>query len=174
MIKAQSVAVGDILSYLAADGKYKAIICTSVRKETSPHLFEFALTTYDSVLKPTLENILSSEFYGVVSLRNEYFPYSESEVEEMWLIHPEIIPNIIGSYSLIIWKKDLKQFESSLEMVGNVSIVTNVDRNGNGSVNASSWDFLRKSTPQLMENMSFRGQKIYQIKAIVKHRRRNI
>ncbi|MFD0752289.1 hypothetical protein ACFQZS_19195 [Mucilaginibacter calamicampi] len=116
MIKIDAITSGDVITYLAADGKYKAFICTSIHNELSSAHYIFALTTYDDNVKPRLENITSSGFYGVINMRNEYFPYSESEVDVMWKMHPEIKPNILGSYGFIIWKKILRVLKTTLKL----------------------------------------------------------
>ena len=168
MIKPQSLAQGDVLSFLADDNKYKAMLCTSVHNDRSPQYCYFAATTYSSATKPSLEDILYSNFYGIGNTRSEYFAYTESELEHMWAIHPEVKPYFLGSYHFIIWKKDLRAIQSNLELVGNLSIISNLDMHGNGGVNASSWDFLRQFfTDSGLNKLSERGQRTYSLKSIL-------
>ncbi|TSJ40599.1 hypothetical protein FO440_12680 [Mucilaginibacter corticis] len=166
MSKRQSLVIGDILSFKGIDKKYKAIICTGIYKDHNPHYYEFAATTYSDENKPSLVDIINSKFYGVGN--NKSFDYSKLELDNMWKIHPEVKPYYIGSYGFLIWKKDLRTFYSELELVGNINIVHNLAQNGNGSVNASSLNFLRDffafdSLNILLE----RGQETYQVKSIL-------
>jgi hypothetical protein len=168
MIKIQSLSPGDVLSFVADDNKYKAMLCTSIQNNRSPQHCIFAATTYSSDNKPSLEDILHSDFYGVGNTKNEYFAYTESELKNMWTIHPEVKPYFIGSYSFIIWKKNLRRFQSNLELVGNLGIISNVDLHGNAGVNASSWDFLRQFfTDHGLNMLSEKGQRTYSLKSIL-------
>jgi hypothetical protein len=102
MIKSGFLIPGDVLSFLAADNKYKAVLCTGIYNERSPHYYNFAATTYSSEVKPSLQDISQAGFYGVTTKNNEYFPYSELESENMWKVHPEIRPYVLGSYGFTI------------------------------------------------------------------------
>ncbi|MBV8391082.1 MAG: hypothetical protein JO080_14850 [Mucilaginibacter sp.] len=168
MVKVQSLSPGDVLSFLADDNKYKAMICTSVHNNRSPQYCTFAATTYSSYNKPSLVDILHSDFYGVGNTKSEYFAYSESELENMWTVHPEVKPYFLGSYPFIIWKKDLRKFQINLELVGNLNIVRNVHLHGNSGVNASSWDFLRQFfTDTKLNTLLERGQRTYRLRSIL-------
>jgi hypothetical protein len=134
---------GDVLTFLGVDKKYKVILCTSTYKIKSPHTYHFAALTVDKLDRPTVEDIRSSEFFGVGNSGDKYFKYSEKELEKMWTIHPEIKPYFLGSYMLIIWRKDFMQFRDNFEVIGNLDIVDNLDKNGSGGLNASSWNVLR-------------------------------
>ncbi len=57
MLKITDINQGDLLTFKAADNKFKVLLCTSTRKNKSPQYFTFAALTYDSFDKPTTSNI---------------------------------------------------------------------------------------------------------------------
>ncbi|OOQ60260.1 hypothetical protein [Mucilaginibacter pedocola] len=168
MVKFKNLVQGDILSFVAADNKYKAILCTAVKKDRSPHSCDFAATTYSSENLPTLDNILQCDFYGRPNAQSSSFPYPQTAINVMWEVHPEIKPYILGSYGLTIWNVDLKPFEGNFELIGNLNIVSDLLMNGNGSVNASSWDFFSDFfAGNGLDKLLERGHKPFSIRAIV-------
>jgi hypothetical protein len=53
-------------------------------------------------------------------------------------------------------------------MVGNIKIVNNLDKNGNGGVNASDWYFLYEFFSDAgIGILSERGQGIYRLESII-------
>jgi len=167
MIK--EIIQGDLLTFKASDGKHKAMICTSIYKVKSPQYFTFAALNYNKDCKPTINEIIESDFYGICNTQNEYFGYSDKELEKIWLIHSEIKPCFLGSYGLIIWRKDFMSFHSSFEWIGNLNIIDNLDKNGNGSMNSNPMNVL----DDLFINLDSvlidkRNQKRFKIKAILK------
>lgn len=170
MKKITQLHQGDFLTFKASDGNFKLLFCTSVYKESSPHNFTLAATNYNKGVKPTLESIYRASFYGVTSRTNSYFDYSESEQKRIWTNHPEIKPNILGSYGLTIWRKEFLNFRDNFEIIETCQILPNLDKNGNGSMNASDMTVLDnlflKNIEQLME---LRGQKLFRINAILKN-----
>lgn len=159
---------GDLLVFKATDDKYKALLCTSTYKDKSPQHFTFALLTYDSVTKPTLANILDCNFWGIGNTQNDLFRYSDNELSRMWIIHPEIKPNFLGSYGLLIWRKDFMKFRDNFELIGNLKIVEHLDKNGNGSMNASDWNYLSQFfSGNYISVLSNRGQQPFKLKAIL-------
>jgi hypothetical protein len=169
MEKIKDINQGDLLTFKAADGKYKVLLCTSIYKDKSPHNFKFAALTYDSAEMPTVEKILESEFFGIGNRKNNFFAYSDKELERMWTLHPEVKPYHLGSYSLIIWRKDFIKFRDNFETIGNIEIFDHLDLNGNGGVNASSWSFLQDFFYEKFKTvLPDRGQTVFKIKAILK------
>ncbi|MFD0752288.1 hypothetical protein ACFQZS_19190 [Mucilaginibacter calamicampi] len=65
-------------------------------------------------------------------------------------------------------EKDFKGFKNNLEIIGNIKIVANLDNNGNGSVNAGSWEYLNGISAESKEKIVYRGQTVYHIKAVIK------
>jgi len=168
MQKIRDINQGDLLTFRATDNKYKVLLCTSTYKDKSPQNFTFAALTYDSLDKPTITNILDSEFLGIGNTKNDYFKYSDKELNKMWTIHPEVEPYFLGSYGLIIWRKDFMKFRDNLEVIGNLKIVDNLDKNGNGGMNASSWTFLNQFfSDNYILVLSKRGQKPFKLKSIL-------
>jgi hypothetical protein len=131
---------GDLLIFKAADEKYKALLCISTYKDRSPYHFQFAALTYDNVEKPTVENILENEFWGIGNRKNDYYRYSDTELNKIWTFHPEIKPCSLGAYGLTIWRKDFMKFRDNFEVIGNLKIIDNLDKTGNGGMNASAWN----------------------------------
>lgn len=169
MKKIANINQGDLLTFKATDDKYKVFLCTSTYKEKSPQNFSFAALTYDNEDKPTVEDILHTDFWGIGNTKNDYFKYSDIELNQMWRIHPETKPYFLGSYGLIIWRKDLMKFRDNFEIIGNLKIVDNLDKNGNGGMNASDWDFLKDFfTNKINSVLPDRGQKTFKLKAIIK------
>jgi hypothetical protein len=168
MHKIKDVNKGDILTFKAADNRYKVLLCTSTYKEKSPQNYTFAALTYDSIEKPTMESLRDSEFYGVGNRKDDYFKYTEVELEKMWRVHPDTKPYYVGSYGLIIWRKDFMKFRDNLELIGNLNIIDNLDKNGNGGMNASDWNFLREFFSERYKTaLPDRGQKPFKVEAIV-------
>ena len=168
MQKITDINQGDLLTFKATDNKYKVLLCTSTYKNKSPQNFTFAALTYDSFDKPTTANILDTEFLGIGNTKNDYFKYSDNELNKMWTIHPETKPYYLGSYGLIIWRKDFMKFRDNFEVIGNLKIVNNLDKNGNGSMNASDWTFLNQFfSDTYILVLSNRGQKKFKLKSIL-------
>ena len=167
MQKIKEINQGDLLTFRATDGRYKVLLCTSTYKDKSPQWFTFAALTYDSLNKPTIEHILESDFLGIGITKNDYLKYSESELNRMWTIHPETKPCFLGSYGFIIWRKDFMKFRDNFEFIANIKIVDNLDKNGNGGMNASNWELLKQFfNEDFISVLSNRGQKPFKIKSI--------
>lgn len=159
---------GDVFTFLAADNRYKMIICTGVYKAQSPHYYIFAALTYDSEEMPAIIDAIESDFWGVANVRNGIFKYEDSELENMWMIHPEIKPCQLGSYGFIISRKDYLKFKDKMVFVGNLKIVNNLDKNGNGGVNASSWRFLQGFFNNEMSSvLKYRAQKNFKVRSVL-------
>lgn len=174
MKKISDINQGDLLAFKANDGKYKVLLCTSTYKEKSPQNFTFAALTYDEIEKPTVEKILNSDFWGIGNTKNDYFKYSDSELNQMWNIHPETKPYLLGSYGLIIWRKDFMKFRENIEVIGNLKIADNLDKNGNGGMNASDWNYIKDFfTDKINSLLPDRGQKKFKLKAIIKDEQSN-
>ncbi|MFI5450557.1 hypothetical protein ACHMWN_00195 [Pedobacter sp. UC225_61] len=159
---------GDLLTFKANDNKYKVLLCTSTYKEKSPQNFTFSALTYDSLEKPTTANVMDTEFFGIGNGKND-FKYSDNELHKMWSIQPEIKPCLLGSYGFIIWRKDFMMFRDNFEIIGNLNIVDHLDKNGNGSMNASDWEFIQDFFANRINSvMSDRGQQTFKLKAVIK------
>lgn len=169
MSKIEDIKQGDVLTFIADDGNYKAIICTSVYKEKSPQNFTFAATTIDQADSPSIDEVLKHEFYGIGNIKADFFKYSEEEINNMWNQHPEIEPYHLGSYGLTIWRKDFMKFRDNFNLIGNIKLVNNLDKNGNGSMNSSGWSFLKDFFNHKFKNVLLeRGQRQFKMKAIIK------
>ena len=170
MQKIRDVNQGDILTFKAADGRYKALLCTSTYKEKSPRNFTFAALAYDSVEKPTLESICETDFFGIGNRKSDYFKYADNELDRMWTLHPEVKPYYLGSYGLIIWRKDFMKFRDNFEFIGNVKIADNLDKNGSSGMNASDWNFLQAFFNEKFKTiLPERGQAVFKVKAILRN-----
>ncbi|GAB3720702.1 hypothetical protein [Flavobacterium koreense] len=169
MKKINDINQGDLLTFKANDEKYKVLLCTSTHKEKSPQIFTFAALTYDDIEKPNAEKILNSDFWGVGNTKNDHFKYSDNELNKMWSIHPYIKPYFLGSYGLVIWRKDFMKFRENFELIGNLKIVDNLDKNGNGGMNASDWSFIKDFFAKNFNAiLADRGQKNFKVKSIIR------
>ncbi len=169
MKKISDIYQGDLLAFKANDEKYKVLLCISTYKEKSPQSFTFAALTYDDLEKPTPEKVLKSDFWGIGNTKNEHFKYPDIELNQIWSIHPETRPYFLGSYGLVIWRKDFLKFRDNFEVIGNLKIVDNLDKNGNGEMNVSDWDFIKDFfTNKINSLLSDRGQKTFKLKSIIK------
>lgn len=167
MQKIIDINQGDLLTFKAADNKYKVLLCTSTYKDKSPKYFIFALLTYNSLDKPTITNIVDCDFWGIGNRKDNHYKYSEIELNKMWSIHPETKSYFLGSYGLVIWRKDFMRFRDNFEIIGNLRIVDNLDKNGNGSINVSDWTFLNQFfSDNHISVLRNRGQKPYKLKSI--------
>lgn len=168
-MKINTIFKGDILAFKGKDKKYKTIFCTRTNKKRSPFNFTFAGTDINQFDRPTIEKVIDSNFFGIGNTKNQYSPYfKDEEINQMWNLHPEINPYHLGAYGFTIWRKDFIKFRDQLEFIGNINIVDNLDLNGNGSMNASSWEVLNNFFSNNFEEvMNQRGQNKYQIKAII-------
>jgi len=168
MQKITDICQGDLFTFKAGDNKYKMLLCTSTYKVRSPQYYTFAALTYNSLDKPTIADILDSSFLGIGNRKSDYFKYSDKELNKMWGNHPEIKPYFLGSYGLLIWRKDFMKFRDNFELIGNLKTVNNLDKNGNGSMNVSDWDYLDKFfTDNFVSILNNRGQKAFKLKAIL-------
>jgi hypothetical protein len=159
---------GDAFTFLAADNRYKIIICTSIYKEVSPHYYIFAALTYDNERKPVIEDAIDSGFWGKAVYKDGVFKYPDSQIEHMWEYHPEIMPYYLGSYGLTVWRKDFLQFKDNMNFVGNLKIVDDLDKNGNGGMNASGWLTLQRFFNSEISNvLSYRSQKTFKVRSIL-------
>jgi hypothetical protein len=159
---------GDAFAFKAIDGNYKAIICTSVYKESSPHTYRFAALTYSKPEVPSINDIIDSDFFGVANTKEGHFKYSNEALNKMWGIYTGMKPYYVGAYGFIIWRKDLQKFKSELIYIGNLKILDNIDKNGNGGVNASSWPFLQSFfNDQIKVTLNGRGQKTFKVTSIL-------
>ena len=86
----------------------------------------------------------------------------------MWAIHPEIKPSFLGSYGLIIWQKDFMKMSDQFEIIQNVKIVHNLDKNGIAIMNASDWDYLSQFfASDFISVLKNRGQKLFKLNSII-------
>ncbi|WP_269235198.1 hypothetical protein [Flavobacterium flavigenum] len=170
MRKIKDIKQGDLFTFIAADSRYKLLLCTNIYSHKSPHYFSFCALNYDEIEKPTIEIIEYCDFFGVANAtKNNFYNHSDEELEIMWSFHPEIKPYLLGAYNFIIWKKDFMSFYDNFEFIDNMKVMNNIDKNGNGSVNASSWDYLRKSfNEKFSEIMKERGQIAFRLKSIIR------
>ncbi len=170
MNRISDIKKGDIITFKTTnDNKYKVLLCTSVFKDKSPQNFTFAALTYDSKEKPTTEKILESEFFGIGNTTNDHFKYSDQELQKMWTLHPEIKPYFLGSYGLVIWRKDFMTFRNNFELIDNFNIVEKKKKNGNGSMNSSDWNFIQDFFHEKYKTILIdRGQKTFKVKSIVR------
>jgi len=169
MKKISDINQGYILTFKANDGKYKALLCTSAYKEDSPHYFTLAALTYDDFEKPAVANILHCDFWGIGNRKDSHFKYSDIELNQMWTCHPEIKPYVLGSYGLVVLRKDFIKFRDDFEVIGNLKIVDNLDKNGNGGMNASDLNFIKDFLSDKINSiLPDRGQKLFKLEAIVK------
>lgn len=168
MQRLNDINQGDIISFKTEDRNYKALLCTSTHKDKSPQYFTFAALTYSKPRRPTSEDILTSNFYGIGNTKNDYFKYSDQELNKMWAHHPETKPYFLGSYGVTIYRKDFMKFRDNLEYIGNITIVDNLDLNGNGSMNASEWIFLKDFFNNKFKTiLTERGQLEYSVRSII-------
>ncbi|MFC0513638.1 hypothetical protein ACFFGT_05480 [Mucilaginibacter angelicae] len=159
---------GDVLAFLAADNRYKMILCTSVYTLRSPHNYTFAALTYDDERMPLITDAMNSDFWGVANFKDGIFKYPNQELENMWVMHPEIKPYYLGSYSFVIWRKDFLQFKDKMIFVGNLKIVNGLDKNGNGGANASSLGFLQRFfNNEISSILGYRSQKMFKVRSII-------
>jgi len=169
MTTIKKINKGDILTFKGTDNRYKSILCTSCHREKSPHNFTFAALTFDDFKKPSIEDIYDTKFYGIGNIKDDYFQYSSSEREKIWATHPEIKPYCLGTYGIIIWKKDLMKFKNNVELIGNINIVDNLDKNGRSGLNTSDWNFLTDFfTEKYKSILQARGQKTFKLRSVIR------
>ena len=85
---------GDVFTFLAADNRYKVIICTSIYKARSPHYCIFAALTYDNEEIPVIEDAINSGFWGKAVYR--------AVILNIRTLKFNVCGNIIPKLSLII------------------------------------------------------------------------
>ncbi|WP_418360286.1 hypothetical protein [Sphingobacterium detergens] len=169
MLKITNINQGDLLTFKAADNKFKVLLCTSTSKDKSPQFFIFAALTYDSFDKPTTSNINDIEFFGIGNRKCDYFKYSDDELKKMWSIHPETEPYFLGSYGFFIFRKDFMKFRDNFEVIGTLNIIDYLDKNGNGGMNISHWESIKDFFANRINSVMLdRGQKTFKIGAIIK------
>lgn len=116
-----------------------------------------------------MENIKSTNFYGKGNRYDEYFQNSETEKSKMWRVHPEIHPYCLGSYELLISRKDFMKDRYKFHFVGNLNIVDHLDKHSGSGMNASDWNFLSEFfTNKFRTVFSERGLNIFKVAAIIR------
>jgi hypothetical protein len=169
MQKSRDITKGDVLIFQGFDQKYKAILCTTTMKIGSPFLFEFAALTIDMEMKPDLDDIRSAHFFGKGNRYDDFFEYAEAEKRKMWKLHPEIHPYCLGSYGLLISRKDLMKARDHFDLIGNLNIVDHLDKHSGSGMNASDLDFLRDFfTDKYKTILPDRGLIAFRVEAIVR------
>lgn len=170
MAKIKDIKQGDLLTFITAENKFRILLCTSANKEKSPQNFTFCVLDYNEAQKPAFEDIENLNFFGVGNMtKKNHYNYSEQELEKMWFFHPETKPCLLGSFSFIIWRKDFMNCRENFDFIGNLDILPNIDKNGNGGLNASDWFFLQNFFDEKFNNlMRQESQNLFKLKAITK------
>ena len=167
MNKIKDINFGDFLSFKASDGFYRVLFCSSVQKTRSPYFFNFSATAIKSKTKPTIKDIRESYYYGKGNRKG--YEFGKNELEKMWELHPEIKPNYLGAYELLITKKDFMSFRDEFELITNLPILENLNRNGSGGMNASDVKVLDDLFVNRIESfMKTQSQDKYLTEAIIK------
>ncbi len=167
MNKIKDIKIGDFLSFEASDGFYRVLFCSSVQKSRSPYFFNFSITTIKSKAKPTINDIRDSHYYGKGNQNGHQF--KKNELEKMWELHPEIKPNYLGTYELLITRKSFMSFRDKFELISNLPVLENLDLNGNGGMNASDLNILDDLFVNRMDSfMTSQNQEKYLTEAILK------
>ncbi|WP_299436860.1 hypothetical protein [uncultured Aquimarina sp.] len=167
MNKLKDINFGDFLSFKASDGFYRVLFCSSVQKSRSPYYFNFSATTIKAKEKPTINDIRNSKYYGKGN-RNGY-KFENNELEKIWDLHPEIKPNYLGTYELLITRKNFMSFRDKFELISNLPILKNLNKNGNGGMNASELNILDNFFVNRIEKfMTEQNQEEYLTEAILK------
>jgi hypothetical protein len=165
--KIKDINQGDCLTFKTSDNRYKVIFCIGANKEKSTQSFSFAATTFDKDFKPTVNDLSDTDFWGKGNRRD--FKYSERELERMWAYHPSNKPYFLGTYGILILRKEFMKWRENFELIGNLSIVDNLEQNGSGSFYPGDLDNLDKFFTEDLENvMDQSGQSKFKLKAIVK------
>lgn len=166
--RSKKLSEGDVVVFKASDFQFRALICSSSYKIRSALYFNFLATSIEQLAKPTLTDIMDAEFYGTANSRDEgYYRYKDSEIEQMWKVHPEIKPSYIGSYDFMISRKTIVSKENHFLNIGNISIPSNIEMHGNGGMNVDCIDCIDELfTDDIHTRMSELGQKLFKIRAI--------
>lgn len=167
--KIPNIEVGDFFSFKASDENHRVIFCIGVYKERSPFFFTFAATTIRTKNKPSKEEIYQSGFYGIVNRKSLYFKTEQNINSGMWKDHhPEIKPFFVGTYGLLISRKELMRSREDFEFIVNLPIIENLQQAGNGSMNANGMESLDKLfVTNIDELMAKRRQKAVVISSIL-------
>ncbi len=167
MNKINDIEIGDFFSFKTSDGTYRVLFCTSFQKSRSPYFYNFTATTIKSNKKPTINDIRESYFYGKGN--RSTLEFNNNELNKMWRLHPEIKPYYLGTYELLITRKDFMTFNDKFELIFNIPILEKLNMNGSGSMNASDLSFLDNFFVNRIETfMEDQNQKKYLIEAIIK------
>ena len=153
--------------FKASDGFYRVLFCSSVQKSRSPYFFNFSVTTIKTVEKPTINDIRNSQYYGKGN-RNDH-RFEEIELEKIWGFHPEIKPYYLGTYELLISRKDFMSFGDNFELIANLPILENLILNGSGGMNAGDLHVLDNLLVSTIESfMKDQNQQKYSTEAILR------
>lgn len=168
MKKLDKISIGDVLTFNLNNGFYRVFICTKREIERSPHYYIFSCLNYNSKRVPTVAEVLECDFFGAITRSTNYLPYSDAENEKIWSFYPNIRPNILGNYGILISRKDLMKFNDRIEKICNFKIIENLDLHGTGSMNASSWDYINEFFDEDYKKIFLeRGQNLFKVKSIV-------
>ena len=160
--------LGSVIVFKNAFGNYKAWICISVRSGAKAPYFYFMCLDFEGVDIPSLASIQGCNYYGSGNMLNPVEPWSESSLEQVWRIHPEVKPCHVGAYGLMVTRKDWKAMEAKFQFIGQLNLLPNLELHGNGSMLIKTFEFVQQFFDS-SENQVFkeRGQKQFKVAAVV-------
>lgn len=159
---------GSVFVFRNTDGRYKAWVCISHRKEAKPSYCYFMALTLDSEVIPSLEELQECSFWGTGHMRHPVLPWSDSWLEQVWRLHPDVKPCHVGAYGLMVSRKDWKVMEAAFQFIGQLSIFPDLELHGNGSMLIRSFDFVQQFFNGTESKVFLdRGQRPFKLAAVV-------
>jgi len=123
----------EILAFKVRDGKYRAVICSMVDQYRGRCNYNLALTTYNSSLKPTPDELLKADILGIHI--GSGFPQSETilqqpGIEKLWEYYGGTNNHFFGLATSAVSHTDFINFKDNFEVTGTIKIKEGLNRMG--------------------------------------------
>jgi len=123
----------DLLAFKLKDGKYRVVICSSIDQYRGQCNYMFVPTTYNSMEKPTVNDLIDKEILGT-RIGSGYDQQTTKEkqpgIERIWNLDGGNCNYFIGIVKYAVDHKDLVNFKEKFEKIGSLKIVEGLKQTG--------------------------------------------
>jgi len=123
----------DILAFKVRDGKYRAVICFMVDQYRGQCNYNLVLTTYNSSIEPTADELLKAEILGI-DITSGFSPsqtiLQQPGIEKLWKLAGGINNHFFGLATTAVSHSDFITFKDNFEVTGTIKIKDGLNRIG--------------------------------------------
>src|SRR5688572_7610782 len=123
----------DILAFKVRDGKYRAVICFMVDQYRGQCNYNLVLTTYNSSIEPTADELLKAEILGI-DITSGFSPsqtiLQQPGIEKLWKFAGGINNHFFGLATTAVSHADFINFKGNFEVTGTIKIKEGLNRIG--------------------------------------------